>query len=145
MIRLNIAGKIWLSIGIFVLGFVFCTALDQVQGVNTELRLRTASVALVPAANLSDRAAAAFDRAAQGFSDAVLLQDASALERGTAEGRSVVEFLHTEASLPGLVAGHDAAANRLAAVVEEFLADAQNTYSVAASHPEKMTEPLQKK
>jgi PAS domain S-box-containing protein len=119
MFRLNSAGKIWVSIGIFVLGFVFCTVLDQVQGVNTELRLRTASEALVPAAILSQRAAAAFD---------VAVKD-SALERRTAEGRQVVDLLHAEASLPGLGAHDEAAANRLAAAVEGFLAEARNTYS----------------
>jgi hypothetical protein len=29
--RCNLPGKIWLSIGIFVLGFVFCIAVEQFQ------------------------------------------------------------------------------------------------------------------
>jgi len=40
---LSITAKIWLSIGIFTLGFVLSTFLGQVQGRATEKALRTTS------------------------------------------------------------------------------------------------------
>ena len=53
MTRLNITAKIWLSIGVFVLGFVVSTVLEQVQGLSTEGTLRTTAQALFPAAQRS--------------------------------------------------------------------------------------------
>src|SRR5579871_5952620 len=84
--RLNVAAKIWLAIGIFVLGFVFCTALTSIQGRNTEQRLENTSEALFPAALRSQEAEAAFGRTVQGFSDAVVMQDAAALAKAAADG-----------------------------------------------------------
>jgi len=37
--RLNIAARIWLSIGIFILGFLISMGLQQVQGIETEKTL----------------------------------------------------------------------------------------------------------
>ena len=48
MNRLTITAKIWLSIGIFVVGFVLSTALGQIQGRSTESALRLSSEALFP-------------------------------------------------------------------------------------------------
>src|SRR5579859_4355682 len=79
--RLNIAAKIWLAISIFILGFVFCTALASLQGRNAEQRLGNTSEALFPAALWSQDAEATFHRAVQAFSDAVLMQDSASLIR----------------------------------------------------------------
>ena len=46
MNHFNITAKIWLSIGVFVLGFVLATALGQIQGHSTENTLRSTSEAL---------------------------------------------------------------------------------------------------
>ena len=53
MRRLNITTKIWLSVGVFALGFVLSTTLGQIQGVLTERELGTTSSALFPAAQKS--------------------------------------------------------------------------------------------
>jgi hypothetical protein len=78
MNRLNIAAKIWLSIGVFVLGFVLATALGQIQGRSTEATLRTTSDSLFPAAQRSQEAQARSERMVKGFGDAVVVQDSSA-------------------------------------------------------------------
>ena len=87
MRRLNITAKIWLSIGVFVLGFIFSTLLGQVQGVSTEAALRNTSEALFPAAQRAQEAESAFQRMVKNFSDAVMTQDASGLTRAAEEGR----------------------------------------------------------
>ncbi len=79
--KLNITGKIWLSIGVFVLGYVVSTALVQIQGFSTEKTLRHTAEALFPSAQRSQEAEASFQRVVKGFSDAVLVQDAAALDR----------------------------------------------------------------
>jgi len=87
MKRLSIAAKIWLSIGVFVAGFVFSNTLEQLQGRSTERDLRVASADLFPAAQKSQEADAAFQRAVKSFSDAVVTQDASAVDHGAEDGQ----------------------------------------------------------
>ena len=43
MSRLTITAKIWLSIGVFILGYVLSTALGQVQSNQTRASLEVAS------------------------------------------------------------------------------------------------------
>ena len=145
MVRLNIAAKIWLAIGIFVLGFVFSTALEQVQGRITEERLGNTSEALFPAALGSQEAAAAFHRTLKGFSDAVVVQDANGLGTATNDGRHVVESLRAVAAIRGLADVRTAEAGRLASSIAQFLSDARDTYSTVVGHPEKMTLEMQRR
>ena len=56
MRRLSITSKIWLSIGIFVVGFLFSTALQQVEGLKIEEGLRLTAEGLFPAARKSHEA-----------------------------------------------------------------------------------------
>ena len=48
MRRMNITVKIWLSVGVFALGFILATTLGQVQGLLTEHELGTTSSASIP-------------------------------------------------------------------------------------------------
>ncbi len=139
MKRLTVTAKIWLSIGIFVLGFILSTVLVQVQGVNREQFLRTTSKALFPAAQGSLDAEASFLRSVRAFSDAVVMQDASGLERAVQEGNTTVEDLRAVASIPELSTERAGEANQLAAVVEKFLLDAQSTYRKVVASPANLT------
>ena len=136
---LTVTAKIWLSIGIFVLGFILSTVLVQVQGVNREQFLRTTSKALFPAAQGSLHAEASFLRSVRAFSDAVVMQDASGLERAVQEGNTTVKDLRAVASIPELSVERAGEANELAAVVEKFLLDAQSTYRKVVGSPANLT------
>ena len=81
MHRLNITAKIWLSIGVFILGYVISTTLSQMQSREARASLRVTSEALFPAAQRSQEAEAALQRMVKGFGDAVIMQDASGLDR----------------------------------------------------------------
>ena len=144
-VRLNIAAKIWLAIGIFVLGFIFSTMLENWQGRKNEALLRATSSALFPAALRSQEAEAAFERTVKGFGDAVVMQDPEGLRRAALDGRQVAENLHRAASMPGLCSEHAAAAKRLAVSVEGFLSDALVTYGRVAGQPEKPTSEMQER
>jgi len=87
MHRLNITAKIWLSIGVFILGYVLSTALSQIQDREARSSLRATSSALFPAAQRSQEAESAFQRMVKGFSDAVIMQDPSGLDRAAEDGR----------------------------------------------------------
>jgi len=143
MTRLNITAKIWLSIGVFVLGFVLSTVLEQVQGLAMEGTLRGTSQALFPAAQRSQENEAAFQSMVKGFSDAVLVQDASGLERAAEEGRKVIDGLNTLAAIKGLSADRSEEAGKLASSVDRYLADARNTYGTLLANPANMTAETQ--
>ena len=145
MKRLNITAKIWLSIGVFVLGFVFTTVLGQIEALSTEAPLRTTADALFPSAQASQEAEAAYQRMIKGFSDAVMTQDASALERAAGEGRQVVEGLKRVASIRGLAGARAAEVGQLAAAVEQYVTDAQAIYGTALANPAALTADVQQK
>jgi methyl-accepting chemotaxis protein len=145
MKRLNITAKIWLSICVFVAGYVLATVLGHLQGVATENALRAASVALFPAAQRSQEASSAFQRMAKGFSDAVLIQDTAGLEKAGGEGRSIVDGLNALAAIPGISAARSAQARALAESVQQFAADAGKTYGALLKNPASMGAAAQKK
>jgi len=128
MSRLNITAKIWLSIGVFILGYVLSTALSQIQGRVERTSLRRTSEALFPAAQRSQEAEAAFQRMVKGFGDAVIMQDASGLERAGEDGRQSVAALKAVVAIQNLPAARVEEAGRLASSVDQLLNDAKNTY-----------------
>ena len=97
--RLSITTKIWLSIGIFVVGFLLSTALQQVEGLKIEEGLRITAEGLFPAARKSHEATTAFQNMVKEFRDAVVVQDVSALKRGADEGRRAIESLRALAAI----------------------------------------------
>ena len=128
MHRLNITAKIWLSVGVFILGYVLSTGLSQIQGSQARSSLRTTSAVLFPAAQRSQEAEAAFQRQGQGLSDAVITQDSGGLDRAAEDGRQTVAALKAVAAIPGLSAERSADAGKLASGVDQILADARTTY-----------------
>ena len=138
--RMNVKGtsitiKIWLSIGIFVLGFVISVTLGQIQGVRSEEILRTTSAALFPAVQHSQSAQAAFHRVVEDFSEALVIQDRSALQQGEQEGRKALADLQAITAIRGLPKDRIWAAENLALSVERFLGESQQTYSSALDSP----------
>src|SRR5579859_3744552 len=104
MRRINITAKIWLSVGVFALGFVLSTTLNQVQGLLTERELGTTAAALFPAAQKSQDAQASFERMLKGFGDAVITQDAAGLGHAADDGAATVQDLKAIAAIEGLPA-----------------------------------------
>src|SRR5260370_23159057 len=80
---LGITAKIWLSVGIFILGFVISTVLDQVHGLTTENDLRRASDDLLPAVQLTQDADMTLPKMVESFSVAVLNQNTSLLKQAS--------------------------------------------------------------
>jgi methyl-accepting chemotaxis protein len=137
--KLSIAAKIWLSIGVFVLGFVFSTLKGQLQGLDSERELHIASEALFPAAQGTEEAESSFQRAVKGFSDAVLTHDASALQRATQDGQSALNNLNAIVSVADLPAERTVEARKLISSIGDFLADAQNNYGGIVTNPASLT------
>lgn len=143
MKSLNMTAKIWLSIGVFVIGFVFSTLLGQIQGRNTERDLTIASEALFPAAQESQEAESGMQQAIKSFGDAVITQDASAVERGSQEGSGAIRNIKAVAAIPELSADRLAAVRALLAELSDFVPEAKNTYGAIAGNPSAMTPEMQ--
>lgn len=133
MRRLNITARIWLSIGVFILGYVLSTALTQIESRTARASLQAASEALFPAAQHSQEAEAAFERMVKAFGDAVVTQDSTRLSQGTEEGRKAVEDLNAVVATRGLAAGRAAEAQSMAASLNRLLSDAGSTYGAVFS------------
>ena len=128
MKHVDVSRKIWLSIGIFVFGFIMSTALVQIQGVSRERDLRTTSESLFPAAQRSQDAEASFLRAGRNFSDAVVMQDSLGLKRAQQEGREAVADLRAVEIIPRLAYSRVQESQKLANALYTFLTDAQEGY-----------------
>ena len=143
MKNLNISTRIWLSIGIFILGFVMTTALHQIQGRDTENNLQTASESLFPAAQKTQEAEAAFNRAVKEFGDAVISQDSSGVDRAAESGRSAVLNLKAVEEIALLPANGAIETRKLAATVEAFTENARAAYGAVAASAANMTPEMQ--
>ena len=139
MKRISITLKIWLSIGIFLLGSIVTTALGQLQGLQEERSLRKAAAALFPAVQNAQRAEAAFDSAIRDFNQAVILRRVADLEQGALDCRLTIKNLSAMATLPGLGYGRSSQANDLARRAAAFLSDADVTYGEVLQNPEGVT------
>lgn len=142
--RLTITAKIWLSIGIFILGFVISVALGQIQGLEGERILRTTSESLFPAVQHGQMGEAAFHRVVKDYSAAVVTQDAAELGHAADEGVKALAELKVAAEIRGLSPQRSAAARNLAASIERFLAEAQSTYETVLANPVGITAGTQR-
>src|SRR4051812_31616955 len=143
MDRLNITTKIWLCGLIFVVGFLFTTALDQFRALSTEDALEATSSALFPAAQQSQTAASAFQQAVKAFSDAVLVQDTARLDAAAERGRVVAASLRTIGATAGVPEARAREASVLSGEVERFFADALVTYKQAVADTTAMSAEMQ--
>jgi len=145
MSRLGITAKIWFSIGVFIAGFAFSTALGQIQGVSMETNLRQASEALFPAAQKMQEADAAFQRMIKGFNNAIVVQDAAALARPAEDGRQAAEVLKKIANIPELSPQRSGEARQLAGSIQGLADAAKSTYGTALANAANMTPDTQEK
>ena len=143
MRQLSITAKIWLSIGIFLVGFTLSTALQQVEGLQTERGLRKSAEALFPASRASHEALAAFRNMVTEYRNAVIVEDLSSLELGASDGRHLLASLRTLASIEGLSERRAQEAAELIPKVGEFLRDARQTYQEALTGPNGITATMQ--
>ena len=144
MPNLSITAKIWLSIAIFVVGFLLSTALQQVEGLKIENGLRTSTEGLFPAARKSHEATTAFRNMVKEYRDAVVIQDASALTRGADEGQHVIETLRALAVIEPRGTERARTASELELIVERLVGDSNKTYAEALVNPSEMTTAVQR-
>jgi methyl-accepting chemotaxis protein len=95
MRSLGIKAKIWVSIGIFAVGYVALLVLLQWTASQTQTNMNLASNSLFPAALSAQEAEAAFQKTSKAYNDAVLLQDKKALANASKEAELVSAALQS--------------------------------------------------
>jgi len=143
MRRLGLTGRIWLSIGVLLAGYMLATAVGQVQAIRSEAGLVNTSEAIFPAALRGQEAAAKFERMTRGFADALMLEDAAALERAEKEGKDTAALFEQAAAYTGLGADRAAALRELAASVRVLASSARTAYLPMVGSGGKFTDAMQ--
>jgi len=128
MTQFHIQTRIWLGIGIFVLGFLLTTIWSLVERGREETGLASIADALLPAARNGRDADAAFQRLIEGYSDAFLIGDRSGLERASSQGLRVLKLLDRIGEARAIPSERTVHAKRLTAEVRQFFAEADAAY-----------------
>ena len=126
--RFMTRAHIQLSIGIFVLGFVFTTVVSQMEQRRAERGLAVIAGAAQPAAQHGRDAEAAFERAAEEYRTSFPTGDRSGLDRASLEGARALKSLHRIGATRGIFAERTSRAERLAATLTQFLVEANAAY-----------------
>lgn len=136
MRHLSITAKIWLSILVFVAGYVLSTGLGEWQNRRMEHDLAQTSTALFPSAQRSQTAETAFGRAVKQFGDAVMTQDVGVVGQAAEDGRQAVRELRAIAQMQGLSPARREMAGKWATMVDGFLTEAESTYRAVLANPD---------
>ena len=128
MTRAHIQTRVWLSIDIFVLGFLFTTTVSQVEQRRAERGLTDIADAFLPAAESGRDAVAAFQRVTEEYGTGFLIGDRSDLDRAGLEGRRAIKALHRIGATQGINSERTRSAERLAITLTEFLEGADPVY-----------------
>ncbi|MCX6629988.1 MAG: hypothetical protein NTW28_20415 [Candidatus Solibacter sp.] len=133
MTRSHIQASVWLSIGIFVLGFLLATVVSQVESRQAERGLAAVADAAMPAAQCGRDAEAAFQRSVKAYSEAFVMNDSSGLARAALEGGRAVEALERIGATRQIALARTSAARFLATALRQFLAEGNAAYGSAPS------------
>ncbi len=131
--KLTIAKKIWISLGILILGYFFSMVLGFVTGWNTENQLTSVLTNLFPATKHSLLAETTFKEQIRLYSDAILIGDATNIDKANQKARQVQEALYRIIGLSGLPHEKKEATRLLRERLKDFSRSAQTTYTALVS------------
>jgi hypothetical protein len=129
MKRMGLTGRIWLSLGVFVIGYLCSVTVAQIQGVQAENRLERTSEALFPVAQKVQEAEAGFERMTRAFGDSVMLEDTAALDRAEQSGTEAAKLLSGAAKTPKLGTERAKKLGDLASDVHALATQGKTTYA----------------
>ena len=140
--KLTISTKIWMSIAILVFGYFFTMVQVFSHGRQTKSSLYEVSSYLIPAANQSQLAAAAFNEQIRLYNDAVMMGEVSLIESAQAYSEKAVEILQSIATLDGIPSEKQQNVQQTLQQLKDFTVSAQEEYvkiSKALNEQEGMT------
>ena len=145
MKRTGVTAKIWMSIGVFILGYGISIMLGQFQNGQLESRLDRTAGALFPGAQRAFAAEAGFQRMVKLQRDAVMTEDSAALDQARDEGRQVLEQLKGVAALKGLAPERARSVTSLLESMNRLVAGADEACRATIAAKGNVTEALQTK
>ena len=135
--KITIAKKIWISLGVLILGYFFSMVLGFVTGRNTENQLTAVLNNLFPATKHSLLAEASFKEQIGFYSDAVLIGDHANIDKAYQKARQVQEALNRIIGLPGLSPEKKDATRQLRERLKDFRQAALTAYTALVNEFEK--------
>ena len=143
MARYGIKAKIWSSIAIFGVGYVVLFLLSLWTTSQTQQHMQIASESLFPAALVTQKASATFQKLVKRYNDAVLMQDRKALAGAEEEAQTLTEALASAEEK----ASFDPELQRKVADLGRRFADihsrSKKLYGAMVEHPDNMTPQMQ--
>ncbi len=130
---LNIAKKIWLSICILILGYLFSMGFGFLKGKQAETRLFGVSDYLFPSAQDSQAALTAFNEQIKLYKDAVLLGDTAQVEAGGKKSIEACNELNAIINQPGIPLKTKERVQEIFQQVTDFTKKAKKIYTVMSS------------
>ncbi|MCP4353174.1 MAG: response regulator [Desulfobacterales bacterium] len=125
---LKISTKIWLSLSILVIGYLFSMVFGFFLGQYTESRIRNVSECLIPAAKQSRLAYVAFDEQIKIYRNAVVTGEANLVEYGRSKSYEAREALQNMLELTGFDDDLKKEIDQTLDRLDEFTASAQVVY-----------------
>lgn len=137
---LSIAKKIWITLGILIIGYFISTAIGFYLGLETEIRLQSASDNLFPASMMSSTAVTAFEEQIKLYNDAVLMGEASIFTTTQEKADTVSKALTGIATMPKVDSQKKEAISQTLKEFTTFTATAQTLYAAMSSDPESISK-----
>lgn len=141
--KLGIRGKIRLSIGMLGFGFVLLLLLVQWTGMQAQKHMDLASHSLFPASLSGEKASAAFQKLGESYSNAVLVQDKSALEQADESVKVVDQSLESIERNTAFNAGRQKQVIDLKSTFNDFHSRAEMAYSTMIERKGSLSQELQ--
>jgi len=126
---LKISLKIWIAIGILVLGYSASMVFVYIEGERANTNLAIVASALFPATQLGQDTAKAFETQARLYSEAVMMGESYMLETAAEKSVIVVDVLEQIAALPGLKSELVSSVKKVRAQVQDFSVRAGDMYT----------------
>jgi len=141
---LNIRLRIWLSIGIFVFGYLLSTAVDYLGRLRNEQDLRVVSDVLIPAAENGHSAKSAFIRLLKEYEENSVVENPPGLGQAAVETARTLECLNAIARSP-VDMERSSTALRLASAIRRFSDEANIAYARVPTGSDTIRQALQDK
>ncbi len=131
---MTIAKKIWVCLGILILGYFASSVFGLICSRKTDARLRHVSEYIFPASRLSQDALTFFNDQIKGYNDAVFTGDDSLFETTKMKAAETEKALKAIDSLPGISDSISVKINESVEKLKLFTESAQSTYLAMATN-----------
>lgn len=132
-IHLSVFMKIWLSISILIIGYLFSIGVVHFAGMHMKNKMHGISDGLFPAASYTQKALSSFEKQMGFYEDAVVLGETDKIDQAETPYQEVINALEAFAALPELPLNRIRYAKNLRREIKEYTRKASSMYQEMAS------------